>query len=199
MECPADYHPQQHLRLRRRRRCVCLLVTAAALLLLAVTILVLSLTVLRVRDPTTRLVSVSFAGAPSLAPLNVTLLLAMDVRNPNAASFSYASGHAQLWYRGALVGDGDFDPGRLPSRGNATVHLVMTVLGESLSSELLAQLMADVEAGAVPLDAGARIPGKVAIFKVVKLRAVAYSNCHLVFGFPEMRVRSQECQDHAKL
>ncbi|TVU39088.1 hypothetical protein EJB05_12492, partial [Eragrostis curvula] len=191
-----------HKRRRRRRRCICLLVTLGVLLLLGVTLLVLFLTVLRVRDPTTRLVSARLVGfTPSLTPplqFNVTMLLTVAVHNPNPASFAFDSGNAQLRYRGVLVGDAAVEPGRLPSRGDANVTMVMTVLSDSFGAEL-AQLVQDLEAGAVPLDAGAAIPGKVAVFRVFKLRAVAYSDCHVVFGVPEMQVRSQVCSDHTKL
>lgn len=194
-----------HERTRRRRRCcvICVITTAAVLLLLAVTIVVLFLTVLRVRDPSTRLVSAQLAGfAPSLTPplqFNVTLLLTVAVHNPNPASFSFESGHAQLWYRGVLVGDADVEPGRVPSRGDGTMQMVMTVLSDSFTPDTMTELIKDLEAGAVPFDADARIPGKVGLLGFIKLHAVAYSKCHVVFGVPEMRVRSQECSDHAKL
>lgn len=194
-----------HERRRRRRRCcvICASATAAVLLLLAVTLVVLFLTVLRVRDPTTRLVSAQLAGfAPSPTPplqFNVTLLLTVAVHNPNPASFSFSSGHAQLWYRGVLVGDAEVEPGRVPSRGDGTMQMVMTVLSDSFTPETMAQLIQDMEAGAVPFDADARIPGKVGVLGFIKLPAVAYSDCHVVFGVPEMRVRSQECRDHTKL
>ncbi|PUZ38243.1 hypothetical protein GQ55_9G180900 [Panicum hallii var. hallii] len=190
-------------RRRRRRRCccVCLLVSLGAAALLGVTLLVLFLTVLRVRDPTTRLVSsrvIGFAPGPDLQ-FNLTMLLTVDVHNPNRASFSYESGSADLWYRGVRVGVAGVDPGRIPSRGDGTMELEMTVLSGSFGAEL-AQLVRDMEAGAVPLDASARVPGKVGLLGgVLKLRAVAYSDCHVIFGVPEMKVRSQECRDHTKL
>jgi hypothetical protein len=64
-----------------------------------------------------------------------------------------------------------------------------------------AQLVEDLEAGACRStpERGSILPGKVAVFGVIRLRAVAYSDCHVVFGVPEMRVRSQECHDHTKL
>ncbi|PAN46439.1 hypothetical protein PAHAL_9G185900 [Panicum hallii] len=190
-------------RRRRRRRCccVCLLVSLGAAALLGVTLLVLFLTVLRVRDPTTRLVSsrvIGFAPGPDLQ-FNLTMLLTVDVHNPNRASFSYESGSADLWYRGVRVGVAGIDPGRIPSRGDGTMELEMTVLSSSFGAEL-AQLVRDMEAGAVPLDASARVPGKVGLLGgVLKLRAVAYSDCHVIFGVPEMKVRSQVCRDHTKL
>ncbi|RLN40987.1 hypothetical protein C2845_PM01G37060 [Panicum miliaceum] len=197
-------HADDKLRHRRRRRrccCVCLLVSLGAAALLGVTLLVLFLTVLRVRDPTTRLVSsrvIGFAPGPDLQ-FNLTMLLTVDVHNPNRASFSYESGTAELWYRGVRVGVAGVDPGRIPSRGDGTMELEMTVLSASFGAEL-AQLARDMEAGAVPLDASARVPGKVGLFGgVLKLHAVAYSDCHVIFGVPEMKVRSQVCHDHTKL
>jgi hypothetical protein len=157
--------------------------------------------VFRVRDPTTRLVSsrvIGFSPGPELQ-FNLTMLLTVGVHNPNRASFSYESGSAELRYRGVLVDVAGVDPGRIPSRGDSDMELVMTVLSGSFGDEL-AQLVRDMEAGAVPLDAAARVPGKVGLLGgVIKLRAVAYSDCHVVFGVPEMKVRSQVCSDHTKL
>ena len=162
---------------RRRRRClcVCLLVTLAVLVALAITLLVLFLTVLKVRDPTTRLVSTHLAGvAPRLTfpalsvQLNVTLLLTVAVHNPNPASFAYDT---DLLYRGK------HDPGRIPSRGDGLVSLALT-------------LQAD---GSLALQAN------TVIFGFIKRHAVAYSDCSFVFGVAEMAVRSQQCHDRTKL
>uniref|UniRef100_A0A0D3GH97 Late embryogenesis abundant protein LEA-2 subgroup domain-containing protein n=1 Tax=Oryza barthii TaxID=65489 RepID=A0A0D3GH97_9ORYZ len=195
----------------QRRRCcvVCLIATIATLVLLGVAVLVLSLTVFRVRDPAARLVSVRVVGvSPNLAPpspqINVTLLLTVAVHNPNPASFTYSSGGGGgggggLTYRGAHVGDAVVEAGRIPSRGDGTVQMEMTVLSSSFTGDFMAELIRDIEAGAVPFDASARIPGKVAVFGVLKLHAVAYSDCHVVFGVPEMGIRSQECHDRATL
>ena len=197
----ADDKLQRRRHRRRRCCCVCLLVSLGAAALLAVTLLVLFLTALRVRDPTTRLVSsrvIGFTPGPDLQ-FNLTMLLTVDVHNPNRASFSYESGSAELWYRGVRVGVAGVDPGRIPSRGDGTMELEMTVLSSSFGAEL-AQLVRDMEAGAVPLDASARVPGKVGLLGgVLKLRVVAYSDCHVIFGVPEMKVRSQVCHDHTKL
>ena len=193
---------------RRRRRClcVCLLVTLAVLLALAITLLVLFLTVLKVRDPTTRLVSTRLAGvAPRLTfpalsvQLNVTLLLTVAVHNPNPASFAYdAGGHTDLTYRGAHVGDAAIDPGRIPSKGDGEVKLALTVQADRLAADL-AQLVADVESGSVAMEASTRIPGRVTILGIFKRHAVAYSDCSFVFGVAEMTVRSQQCHDRTKL
>ncbi|CAN6323476.1 unnamed protein product [Urochloa humidicola] len=83
-----------HRRRRRRRRCRrCCFACLAAAVLVGATVLALSLTVFRVRDPTTRLVSSRVIGfAPGPGPdfqFNLTMLLTVGVHNPNRASFSY--------------------------------------------------------------------------------------------------------------
>ncbi|GJN07140.1 hypothetical protein PR202_ga24942 [Eleusine coracana subsp. coracana] len=193
----------------RRRLCICGLVTLAILTALAITILTLSLTLFRVRDPTTHLQSTRLTGvAPRVVTLptpsiqlNVTLLLTVAVHNPNAASFSYLSGHTDLTYRGAHVGSAEIDPGRIPSRGDGEVTLALTVQADRILAGDLGQLVDDVVGtGAMPLEANTRIPGKVSILGgIIKRRAVAYSDCKFVFGVAEMKVRSQECQDRTKL
>jgi len=200
---------QQQQRLRRRRGCLCCACLLVTLVLLAVVLLILFLTVLRVRDPTTRLVSTKLVGvAPRLTfpalsiQLNVTLLLTVSVHNPNPASFSFQSGgHTDLTYRGVHVGDAEIDPGRVPSKGDADVKLALTLQADQFvaSADAMAQLISDVEAGSMPLEASTRIPGRVAIFGVFKRHAVAYSDCSFVFGIAELGVRSQQCSDHTKL
>ncbi|KAJ1273876.1 hypothetical protein BS78_05G018600 [Paspalum vaginatum] len=192
---------------RRRRLCACMLITLALLLALALTVLVLSLTVLRVRDPTARLVSTRLAGVsprltlPALSlQLNATLLLTVAVHNPNAASFSYgADGQTTLLYRGAQVGEARIDPGRVPARGDANVTLALTVQADRLGEDL-AQLVADVATGAVEVQASTRIPGRVTVLGgMFSRRAVAYSDCTFVLDVVGFGVRSQRCRDRTEL
>ncbi|KAM0830188.1 hypothetical protein ACQ4PT_066375 [Festuca glaucescens] len=199
--------PSSAIRHRRRRRC--LLGTLAALLALAVVLLVLFLTVLRVRDPTIRLVSTELTGvAPRFALLpvpslriNVTLFLTVSVHNPNPASFAYGEGgHADLSYRGAHVGDAEIGPGAVPSRGDAEARLALTLQADRfLAAGDARQLAEDMEGGLLPLDAATRVPGTVVLFGLFRRRAVAYSECRLVFAVAEMRVQSHECSGGTKL
>ncbi|KAM0853357.1 hypothetical protein ACQ4PT_051118 [Festuca glaucescens] len=206
---PADDLRREKQRLRRRRGCLCCACLLVTLVLLGVVLLILFLTVLRVRDPTTRLVSTKLAGVsprltfPALSiQLNVTLLLTVSVHNPNPASFSFRSGgHTDLTYRGVHVGDAEIDPGRIPSKGDGEVKLALTLQADRFVSSggAMAQLISDVEAGSLPVEASTRIAGRVAVFGIFKRHAVAYSDCSFVFGIAEMGVRSQQCSDHTKL
>ncbi|KAE8769101.1 harpin-induced protein 1 containing expressed [Hordeum vulgare] len=200
--------PALHHQARRRRR-RCLIATTAVLLALAVVLAVLFLTVLRVRDPTIRLVSTQFVGAaprfallptPSIR-LNLTLLITVSVHNPNPASFTYADGgHADLSYRGAHVGDAEIDPGAVPSGGDAEVRLVLTLEADRFAAAGDSrQLADDVESRALPLDASTTVPGTVLLFGVFRRSAVAFSECRLVFAVMEMRVQSHQCNSRTKL
>jgi hypothetical protein len=198
-KAPADDPELQTRRRRRRCCCICFLVTLGVLVILGVTLLALFLTVLRVRDPSTHLISSRIVGvAPSLTQPNFTLLITASVHNPNPASFSFASGTTGLWYRGTHVGDAQVDPGSIPSKGDTVVELEMTAFTAGFTANMT-QLLEDIEAGSLPLDANARIPGRVAVFGVFKINVVAYSDCHVVVGFPDMGIRGQDCRDHAKL
>ncbi|KAG0469100.1 hypothetical protein HPP92_018428 [Vanilla planifolia] len=189
------------LRRRLRPLLLCLLVL---LLLLFAAVLTLAL-LLRPHSPRIQLVSTTVSGiSPSLSlpalrlSLNLTLTLDILVYNPNRASFSHATGTTALFYRSAHVGDADVLPGRIPSRGSAHVALEMTVDGTRLAAEA-GNLLADAIAGEVALEANARIPGRVRILGLIRHHAVAESDCHVVIGFPNLRVKRQDCSHHTKL
>ncbi|KAF7048400.1 hypothetical protein CFC21_057178 [Triticum aestivum] len=204
---PTASSASHHQAGRRRRRC--LVATAAVLFALAAVLAVLFLTVLRVRDPTIRLVSTQFVGAaPSFAllptpslRLNLTLLVTVSVHNPNPASFTYADGgHANLSYRGAHVGDAEIDPGAVPSRGDAEVRVALTLEADRFAAAGGArQLAEDVESRAMPLESATTVPGTVLLFGVFRRRAVAYSECRLEVAVMEMRVQSHQCNSSTKL
>lgn len=190
---------------RRRRRLMfcggCLLL----LLLLGVVVLVLYLTLFMPREPTTELVSTRVAGvSPRITlpavriEINVTLDLDVLVHNPNRATFDYAQGHTILRYRGTQVGDADVAPGRVPQRGDGHVHLTLRVEGDLLAADL-GSLIADVLAGQLAFDSSTRIPGRLTFLGFIKHHAVAETECHVVIGVPDLRVKSQECTNETKL
>ncbi|XP_074559633.1 uncharacterized protein LOC141815580 [Curcuma longa] len=201
---PAPADPKH--RLRRRRRCICCLVCLLVLVLLAAAAVALALTIFKVRDPSTDLVSVRVLGVsprisfPVVAiRLNITLDLAVRVNNPNYASFAHsADGHTRLLYRGAEIGDAAVAPGRIPARGSETIHLATALEVDRFATEI-APLIQDVLAGAVPIDAEARLPGRVTVLGFVKLHAVATSRCHVVLEVANLTVSSQECTHSTRL
>ncbi|KAJ8486150.1 hypothetical protein OPV22_018635 [Ensete ventricosum] len=185
---------------RRRRRWLCCVLCILVLVLLVVAAVVLALTVLKIREPTGELVSVTVSGVsprvdlPALrVELNVTLDLAVRVHNRNYAAFAHApGGRASLLYRGVQVGEADVAPGRIPARGSELLRLALAVEVDRIAAEL-GSLLSDVVAGAVAFDAVTRLPGRITFLGFIKRHAVATSDCHVVIGVSDLSVRSQYC------
>lgn len=202
---PAPTDPKHRLR-RRRRRCICCLVCLLVVLLLAAAAVALALTIFKVRDPSTDLVSVRVEGVspritlPAVGiELNITLDLAVLVHNPNYAAFAHnADGRTRLLYRSAQIGDAAVAPGRIPARGSETVHLATALEVDRIMTEL-GPLIRDVLAGSVAIDAETRLPGRVTVLGFVKLHAVAISRCHVVLAVSNLTVSSQDCTHSTRL
>lgn len=194
---------------RPRRICCCrplvFLLVLLAHLLLAALLLILALTLFRPRDPRTQLVSTTLTGVaprvslPTLS-VSVNLTFAFDilVYNPNRASFTYGNGTTRLMYRSVHFADARILPGRIPARGSTHVFVSMTVDSSHFAGEV-GRLAADAMAGEVDFDAETRLPGRVKLLGFIKHHAVATSKCHVAVGFPELKVRKQDCTQKTKL
>ncbi|XP_010922821.1 uncharacterized protein [Elaeis guineensis] len=194
-----------HRRSRRRRRLLfcggCLLL----LIVLGVVVLVLYLTLIKPRNLTTKLVSTRVAGvSPRITlpavriEINLTLDLDVLVHNPNRAAFDYREGHTILRYRGTQVGDADVAPGRVPQRGDGHLLLTLRVEGDRIAADL-GSLIADLAAGELAFDSSTRIPGRLIFLGFIKHHAVVESECRVVIGIPNLKVKSQECSHVTKL
>ncbi|XP_062179476.1 uncharacterized protein LOC133884125 [Phragmites australis] len=200
--CPHHAHGN-----RRRRILVCVAFAVLVLLLLAATAAIVLLAVLRPRDPVIELLSVNATGAvprvtlPAVSiQLNVTFLLLVRVRNPNPVAFRHGAATTSLLYRGAAVGDGAVPPGTVPSRGATTVRLNMTVQADRIVAAAgIGGLIADVLAGEMEFEARTDVPGTVLLLGFVKRRVQARSQCRVVIGVADVKVRRQECHNEAKL
>ncbi|XP_020580749.1 uncharacterized protein LOC110024899 [Phalaenopsis equestris] len=182
-----------------------LLILLFLLILLIAIFVILALTLFRPRDPRTQLVSTTITGVsprfsiPNLTlSINLTIALDILVYNPNRASFTHDHGSTRLLYRTAYIGDADVLPGRIPSHGSTHVQVSLTVDGSRLSGEA-GNLVADALAGEVDFDAETRIPGRLKFLGFIKHHAVAISKCHVAVGFPNLKVRRQDCTQKTKL
>ena len=75
----------------------------------------------------------------------------------------------------------------------------MLTMQEDRLAANMAQLVADLVSGSMPMEANTRIPRRVTIFGLFKRLTVAYSICNFMFGVAEMRVCSQELGPHQAL
>ncbi|KAJ0985347.1 hypothetical protein J5N97_003703 [Dioscorea zingiberensis] len=200
---PGESPSQRQSLLRRRRRC--LLISSVVILLLIALILILYFTLFRFHDPSTEVISVRVDGVSPRVTfpvisinLNISLALKILVHNRNPASFTHAPGTAFLFYRGIQVGEAQVAQGRIPAKGSEVLSCELTLEADKVAGDLTT-LLGDVANGEVGLDSSTRIPGRVKFLGLFKHHAVTLSECHVVIGFPDIKVKSQECTHKTKL
>lgn len=189
---------------RRRLIRICVAIVVLIAVLFAV-VLVLALTVFKPKNPRMEIVSAAVSGvSPRVSlpavrvELNVTLDLKILVRNRNYASFRHGTGASELLYRGSRVGEAELLPGDIPARGSTTVQCRLTLEVEELGSDLR-ELISDVLAGELEVEATTRIPGRVTFLGFIKKHVVAVSECRFTVGLGDLKIRSQDCKNKAKL
>ncbi|XP_052210360.1 uncharacterized protein LOC127813439 [Diospyros lotus] len=172
---------------------------SALLLVLAVIILVLAFTVCHVKDPVLKMESVNINGLDGITNLtggapakNLTVVVGVAVRNPNAASFRFSNASTAVYYDGVVVGEGRNPPGVAKARRtlhmNITVYVMVDIiLGVSSLSE-------DLRSGVLPVRSYTEVPGKVKILKIVKKHAVVKMNCTMNVNIETHRIQDQDCK-----
>lgn len=173
-DCGADDAPTPSSHGRRRwLRWAC---GGAAVVsaLTAATVLTLSLTVLRVRDPTlsmesvtVRRFSVRFDAAHPARPLRINLTLSGDIviRNPNYESMRFGASATEIFVEGAAdpgpVGVGRAPAGEVPARGASRVEADVDMLVDRVPPTVVAQVL--FGGGEVRLDTRTAVDGRVSL------------------------------------
>lgn len=205
---PPPPPPHSKLKQRRKSAIICLATLLLVIILLALLVFILGVTAFSVREPRTQLVSASLEGvSPKLSfpmikiELNITLNLTLLVQNRNRfASFKSGPGRTVLLYQGNQVGQAQVDPGLIPAKGTATLYSILTLeLDRFAQPSGLESLVRDVMAGELAMEAKTRIPGRVKLLGVFRKHMVSNSDCQFVFGFPDLKIKSQDCKNHNKL
>ncbi|KAG6424182.1 hypothetical protein SASPL_114595 [Salvia splendens] len=75
------------------------------------------LTIFHVKHPSLEIFSVKIDGLNSISNNNPTLVAGVSIKNPNAASFKFHEAATEVYYDGALVGEGRAAPGEAGHRG----------------------------------------------------------------------------------
>lgn len=195
-------HPKQ-----RQRRCKVAILTTLLLLLTVILVgIILGVTVFKVREARTQVVSASLEGvAPRISfpaikvELNITLNLTLLIQNRNHASFKSGEGEGKLLHQGKEVGEALLHPGLIPARGTSTLICLLTVEVDRFADSGLTSLINDIAAGQLLLETKTRIPGRVKFLGIFHKHIVTTSDCRIVIGFPDLKIKSQDCKNHNKL
>lgn len=191
----------------RTRRCRAAVIACLLLLLTVILVaLILGLTVFKVRQPKTQVVSASLEGvAPRISfpaikvELNVTLNLTLLIQNKNHARFKTGQGEGVLLYKGNTVGETQLPPGLIRARDTSTLYCLLTVEVDRFAGSGLNSLINDISTGELVMETKTRIPGRVTIIGIFHKHIVSTSDCKIVIGFPDLNIKSQDCKHHDKL
>lgn len=192
-------HNKNALR-RRRNRMKCLICVTATSLILVTVVLTLIFTVFRVKDPIIKLNGVTVNGLDStigtqiqLLGTNISMVVDVSVKNPNAASFRYSNTTTDIYYKGTVVGEAHGPPGK--ARAHRTVRMNMTV--DIMTDRLLSDpgLARDVMlSGLVNVWSYTRVSGKVKILGIVKKNVTVKMNCTMAVNVTRQAIQDVECK-----
>uniref|UniRef100_A0A0E0GTE4 Late embryogenesis abundant protein LEA-2 subgroup domain-containing protein n=1 Tax=Oryza nivara TaxID=4536 RepID=A0A0E0GTE4_ORYNI len=163
---PAEQHGHGS-RLLRRACCALGVVAAVA----AVAMLVLSLTMLKVRDPTLSMDSVTVErfhvgfGTEASRPLriNVTLVAGIVIKNPNYESMRFGTSTTEFYVDGVpeYVGLGSAPPGEVAARGTSRVRVGMDVFVDRVGAAVVGEVL--FGRGEVRLASHTAVDGRVSV------------------------------------
>ncbi|KAG6490865.1 hypothetical protein ZIOFF_052189 [Zingiber officinale] len=184
-------------RRRGRRLLRCFLCFATAVAVAGLVILILSLTLLRAKNPTLSMTSLSIARIGVVVqPLsvNATLDAGIAIRNPNMASFLFGNSTTYFYYGGERVGVAYAAAGRVRARRSATVAMRVDVLVDRVATRL--DLAVDFLAGAdLRLASRTEIPGRINVMGLYKRDVEMELNCSMlmVISLARQEIRSTDC------
>ncbi|PKA66974.1 hypothetical protein AXF42_Ash004464 [Apostasia shenzhenica] len=198
MELGGEKYPTRH----RCRRCA--LTSVAIILCIALLLVILGLTVFRIRSATTTVNAVNLNGLHAgidifhlNVDLNVTLDIDLTAHNPNVASFRYGEGSAELFYRGAQIGEAGIPPGEIDAGGSVRMNVTVTIFTDRLIGDPAAYT--DLLAGSMVFQTSTMIPGRVTLLGFLKHDVVTYSSCDLTVDVGSRTVDHSECRYRTKI
>ncbi|XP_072967165.1 late embryogenesis abundant protein At1g64065-like [Typha angustifolia] len=180
----STWRSSQYLRKRSCAFCCCGC-CALFVVLVGILILILSLTVLKVKDPTLTMHSmtvdrfnVEVGNGNQLVSANVTLIADISLKNPNVASFRFGSSATEFYYGGKTVGVGYAPSGEVGADRTARMNVTVDVLTDRIAMDQNAT-ESILAAGELNLTSYTDISGRVNVIGIYKRDIEVMANCSL--------------------
>ena len=129
--------------------------------------------------------------------LNMTLVVDLSVKNPNAVSFKFNNATTTVYYRGVLAAEARNPPGTAKARRTLRMNVTADVMADQLLSSTNS-LVTDVVRGQIPMDTSTIISGRVKIL-FVKKQVGINMNCSMKVNTSSLTVDDLSCQRKVKL
>lgn len=176
---------------------ICLAISTIFFIIVSIVTLTLIFTVFKPKEPT---INVHFAPFNFLSPniaMNVTLGMVITIGNPNYGSFKYQNSTSYITYNDTIVGSVPIESKLVPARSEINV----TTYANFMVGKLIQNpnFWSDIVHGMeFTLQSTTELPGKAIVLKYIKLKAMAYSSCHISVNITSNDVGSN-CISRIKL
>ncbi|KAK8505212.1 hypothetical protein V6N13_026078 [Hibiscus sabdariffa] len=184
--------------LERRKRMKLLVYALAFAIFQTIVILVFSLTVMRIKNPKFRILSVTVedlkAAATNPPYFNIKLNAQVAVKNTNFGHFKFQNTTISFDYGGAGAGVGDAFVGKGRSKARSTKKMNVTVELNSNNIMNNSSLRTDIESGFLALTCHSKLSGKVQLMKLIKKKKSAEMRCAMVVNLVTKAVQDIKCQ-----
>lgn len=187
-----------------RNLCIGVSVAVAVVLFLVVIIVILAFTVFKPKRPITTINSVSIddfdlslSVVRTSVDFNITLVADVAITNPNKVGFSYSNSTAFFNYRGELVGEVPILAAQIDAGQTTQMNITLRILADRFVKT--STVFFDVVAGSMPLNAYARVSGKVRILGIFNIHMVSTTSCDFSINISERNIKDQQCNYHTKI
>lgn len=198
---------RSRLRSVRRRRClICGGCCGVSLVVLAVVIVVLAFTVFRVRDPEITINGLTLqrvaVGPPSALSqqffsLNLTLLVDLSVKNPNAASVRFGPSTTTVYFHERRLGEAYGPAGNSRAHRTFRMNVTVDIMAERVMAD--AQLLQELVGGVIDVTTSTRLGGRVKLLGVIRRHVDVSVNCSLAIEVASQSLQQQNCDREVRL
>lgn len=186
-------HDIESSELRKKKRMKCLAYVAAFAVFQTAIILIFVLTIMKLRTPKFRVLSVDLngpfpGGSPANAPFNFTMDAQLGVKNANFGNYKFQNSSIVFLYGDTPVGKAVVPKTKAGWRSTKKFHVSADL---SLNGP---QLGNDLRAGVLNLRSQSRLDGKVELLFIFKKKKSINMDCALTIGVKEKAVQQISCK-----
>ncbi|KAK8505211.1 hypothetical protein V6N13_026077 [Hibiscus sabdariffa] len=188
--------------LKRKKRKKLLVYALVFAVFQTIVILVFSLTVMRIKNPKFRVLSITVedlrAATTNPPSFNIKLNAQVAVKNTNFGHFKFQNTTISFYYGGAGVGvgvgvgDAFVDKGRSKARSTKKMNVAMELNSNNIPNN--SSLQSETESGFLALTCHSKLNGKLLLMKLIKRKISAEMRCAMVVNLGTRTVQDIKCQ-----
>ncbi|XP_048422514.1 late embryogenesis abundant protein At1g64065-like [Pyrus x bretschneideri] len=175
----------------------CLAYVAIFIVFQIIVITAFALTVMKVKGPKVRFVTItadnfSSTGSNSDPSLSLNLVTEIAVKNTNFGHFKYQNSTVTIYYSGQAIGTADIPQGKAKARSTRRTGVIISINTDKLSGST--NLGSDINSGVVPLTSEATLKGKVELMKIIKKNKSGKMSCSMSLNLTNRAIQDLKCK-----